>query len=130
MVSRNGKNQNGEISHITPDNIYYDEEASVLSFDGHVHLHWLMAKDIQLKKISHEWDGMPVVMEKEKRKVMVSPKVLSDEVESKREVPQQMRKGHGNPKKLEVTHSCVDRENSSAPQLMGWKDGLASISEI
>ena len=56
---------------IEPDMMYFQSDGSI-SFDGHVHLHLLLAKHLQLKSISYEWLGMPVLDKKHKHKVKLA----------------------------------------------------------
>ena len=43
------------------DVIYYEEGMNQLAYDGQIHLHLLLAKELGLKRISYEWGGMPIV---------------------------------------------------------------------
>ena len=43
------------------DQIYYDEQGCSFSQNGQVHLHLLLIKQLQLKNINYEWQGMPLV---------------------------------------------------------------------
>ena len=76
--------------------MYFDQEDGMLTFDGHVHLHLLLAKHLKLKRVSYEWDGMPLVVKKTKRKVFGNREELGKVVKLTDRLPRQLMKGHGN----------------------------------
>ena len=56
---------------VVPDTIYYEPKSNQLNQNGQTHLHLLLAKEVQLKKIGYSWDGMPVLEEKSRRAIHV-----------------------------------------------------------
>ena len=87
------KHPNGDIQ-IEVDTIYYEDHEDVLNRNGQVHLHLLLAKLLNLKKICYEWDGMPLVIAKEVREVRRKGDRKPEQ--SKKKDVRQLKKGHGN----------------------------------
>ena len=56
--------QDGSVT-IEPDMVYYDPVTKMLNDHGQVHLHLLVARQLQLNKIEYQWEGMPAVVKKE-----------------------------------------------------------------
>ena len=84
---------------IEPDSIYYEKNSDQLNYNGQVHLHLLLAGHLKLKKVTYKWEGMPLLVRKDKKKVVLERRAEDvDEHQSvmQGKVPLQLRKGHGN----------------------------------
>ena len=99
---------------IEEDGIFFEEGSDAINQNGQIHLHLLLARVLQLRKISYEWSGMPVV----NRKIQSKFSLLGKGKGSVVEVPHQMRKGHGNRLKSGRVVLVEEKEDVEPPKLV------------
>ena len=90
------KNPDGLIT-IEADTIYYEGNTNQLNAQGLVHLHLLLAGELQLQRIRYRWYGMPLVRRQAAHREVTMKEVQKDgSTGGAASVPLQMKKGHGN----------------------------------